>query len=183
VTSAAIRAEQHHHERPRLLRHREQAGRDAQGQAEHRDDEPRSDRRFSDPRRDAPQHRLRPLRVGARRDAGWHPFPSQCLAVTIRSMVQLAIRCHPCVPVSGDELQGWLELEVDALRAAAPHATLRLSRLMQGQPGLDAGWLVELELAEDEPMLAEGRLADALRDMRLLGLQPTLLAPTNGSAP
>jgi hypothetical protein len=28
-------------------------------------------------------------------------------------MVQLAIRCHPRVPISPDELEGWLELELD----------------------------------------------------------------------
>jgi hypothetical protein len=103
-------------------------------------------------------------------------------------MVQLAIRCHPRVPASADELERWLEQQVNELRAEAPHATVRLSRLTQGRPGadLDVGWLVELELAEDEPLLAGHRLADALRDMRLLGLQPTLLAPrgawTNGRA-
>jgi hypothetical protein len=103
-------------------------------------------------------------------------------------MVQLAIRCHPRVPVSADELERWLEWQVDDLRAATPHGTVRLSRLTQGGPGaeLEIGWLVELELAEDEPLLAGDRLADALRDMRLLGLQPTLLAPrdaaTNGRA-
>jgi hypothetical protein len=103
-------------------------------------------------------------------------------------MVQLAIRCHPRVPVSADELERWLEQQVNELRAEAPHATVRLSRLTQGRPGadLDVGWLVELELAEGEPLLAGHRLADALRDMRLLGLQPTLLAPrgawTNGRA-
>ena len=103
-------------------------------------------------------------------------------------MVQLAIRCHPCVPVSADELERWLEEQVSELRAAAPHGTVRLSRLIQGRlgDGLDVGWLVELELAEGEPLLAGHRLADALRDMRLLGLQPMLLAPhgawTNGRA-
>jgi hypothetical protein len=48
------------------------------------------------------------------------------------------------------------------------------------------GWLIELDLPEGEPLLTGARLADALRDMRLLGLQPTLLAPrdpwTNGRA-
>ena len=94
-------------------------------------------------------------------------------------MVQLAIRCHPRVPVSADEVEIWLERQVHELRAAAPRATLRLSRLVQGGPSaeLEIGWLVELELAEGEPLLAGHRLADALRDMRLLGLQPTLLAP------
>ena len=61
-------------------------------------------------------------------------------ASTIWDMVQLAIRCQPCVPVSADALQGWLELEVHELRA------------------------------------------DALRNMRLLGLQPTLLAPSDAGA-
>lgn len=94
-------------------------------------------------------------------------------------MVQLAIRCHPRVPVSADELQHWLERQVRELRFEAPHATVRLSRLTQGCPSgeLDLGWLVELELGEDEPLLAGHRLSDALRDMRLLGLQPTLLGP------
>jgi hypothetical protein len=103
-------------------------------------------------------------------------------------MVQLAIRCHPCAPVALDELEGWLEQHVDELRAAAPGAILRLSRLTQGGPGadLEIGWLVELELADGEPFQGRPRLADALRDLRLLGLQPTLLAPheawTNGKA-
>jgi hypothetical protein len=95
-------------------------------------------------------------------------------------MVQLAIRCHPCVPVSTEELERWLERQAHDLRAEAPQATVRLSRLTHGRPAadhLDVGWLVELELAEEEPLLAGHRLADALRDMRLLGLQPTLLAP------
>jgi hypothetical protein len=103
-------------------------------------------------------------------------------------MLQLAIRCHPCVPVSADELEPWLEQQLAELRADAPHGTLRLSRLTQGAPDLDLeiGWLIELDLPEDERLLSERRLADVLRDMRLLGLQPTLLAPdeawTNGRA-
>jgi hypothetical protein len=51
---------------------------------------------------------------------------------------------------------------------------------------LEIGWLVELDLPEEEPLLTGRRLADALRDMRLLGLQPTLMerheAWTNGRA-
>ena len=93
-------------------------------------------------------------------------------------MLQLAIRCHPCVPVSADELEPWLNTQLDDLRADAPHGTLRLSRLTQSAPDMDLeiGWLVELDLPDGEPLLTSRRLADALRDMRLLGLQPTLLA-------
>ena len=56
---------------------------------------------------------------------------------------------------------------------------MRLSRLTQELPSIDIdiGWLLELELPEGEPLLARDRLTDALRDMRLLGLEPTLLAP------
>jgi hypothetical protein len=95
-------------------------------------------------------------------------------------MVQLAIRCHPRVPVSAEELEGWLEQQAVNLRLEAPHGTIRLSRLTQGLPSA-IGWLLELELAEEEPLLAGDRLASALRDMRLLGLEPTLLAPTAGA--
>jgi hypothetical protein len=95
-------------------------------------------------------------------------------------MVQLAIRCHPCVPLPADELERWLGNQVHALRAEAPHGIIRLSRLTQGLPSvdLDNGWLIELELVEGEPHLVEDLLAHTLRDMRLLGLQPTLLVPT-----
>jgi hypothetical protein len=98
-------------------------------------------------------------------------------------MVQLAIRCQPTAPFSADEIQGWLELEMRELRAAVPGGTVRLSRLTQGAPkaDLDIGWLVELEVSEGEPLLGEERLADALRDMRLLGLEPKLLVPLGRS--
>jgi hypothetical protein len=94
-------------------------------------------------------------------------------------MVQLAIRCHPRVPVSAEELERWLDHQVEGLRAEVPQGTVRLSRLPQELPSIDVGigWLLELELPEDEPLLDEDRLAAVLRDMRLLGLQPTLLAP------
>lgn len=108
-------------------------------------------------------------------------MPWCCPATKISPMVQLAIRCQPRVPVSADELDGWLEHEVSSLRAEAPHGIIRLSRLTQGLP-CAIGWLVELELAEGERLLAEDRLAGVLRDMRLLGLQPTLLAPTRQDA-
>ena len=91
-------------------------------------------------------------------------------------MVSLAIRCHPRVPVSADELEAWLEQQVTHLRAEAPHGTIRLSRLTQGLPS-PIGWLIEVELDAAEPLLARERLAHVLRDMRLRGLQPTLLEP------
>jgi hypothetical protein len=98
-------------------------------------------------------------------------------------MVQITIRCHPRVPISSDELEQWLEQQVDGLRAEAPQGTIRLSRLTQGLPSsdVDIGWLLELDLPAEDPLLERNRLAEALRDMRLLGLQPTLLTPLDVS--
>jgi hypothetical protein len=92
-------------------------------------------------------------------------------------MVQLAIRCQPRASISFDEVEGWLELEIHELQAAVPRSTVRLSRLAHQGPAADseAGWLIELQLAEGDPLLGEDRLAGVLRDMRLLGLEPTLL--------
>ena len=99
-------------------------------------------------------------------------------------MVTFAIRCHQQMPVAADELEAWLERQVAELRANAPRSIVRLMRLTQRRPeaGLGIGWLIELELEEEEPLLVGNHLADALRDMRLLGLQPTLLAPRDAGA-
>jgi hypothetical protein len=94
-------------------------------------------------------------------------------------MVQITIRCHPRVPISSDELERWLEQQVKGLRAQSPQGTIRLSRLTQGLPSseVDIGWLLELELPEEDALLERNHLAEVLRDMKLLGLQPTLLVP------
>lgn len=100
-------------------------------------------------------------------------------------MVELAIRCHPCVPVSADELEGWLEQQLVELRATAPQGIVRLSRLTQERPNatIEIGWLIELELHPSEAPLTRERLGEALRDMRLLGLQPQVLAPLTTTEP
>jgi hypothetical protein len=98
------------------------------------------------------------------------------------AMIQIAIRCHPRAPVPADELGDWLEREVDELRAGAPRGTVRLSQLTQHMPSREAeiGWLIELELPDDEPLLRGGGLAGVLRDVRMLGLTPTVLVRPAG---
>jgi len=107
------------------------------------------------------------------------PIARHALAADNGAMVQVTIRCHPVVPVAADELESWLTRQVHDLRAEAPQGTVRLSRLTQAMPtaDVDIGWLVELEFPVDEPLLTRNRLAETLTDMRLLGLEPTLLAP------
>ena len=94
-------------------------------------------------------------------------------------MLKLTIRCHPRAPIASDELENWLTAQVDELRASAPRAIIRLSRLTQEFPSNEAGigWLLELEMPEGSTLLSHGRLANTLADMRMLGIQPTALAP------
>ncbi len=109
-------------------------------------------------------------------------MPIAPLAADNRLMSQVAIRCHPCVPASRAELYDWLEEQVGDLRAYAPEGTIRLLRLIQPLPTgeRDIGWLVELDLPEGESFLRGARCAALLRDLRLLGLQPTVLTALGG---
>jgi hypothetical protein len=94
-------------------------------------------------------------------------------------MVKFAIRCHRGVPVPASELERWLDQQVCQLRTDAPRGTIRLSRLTQAMPSGDSsiGWLLEFELSDSERGRAQEHLVESMRDMRLLGFQPTLLAP------
>jgi hypothetical protein len=91
--------------------------------------------------------------------------------------MQIAIRCHPYAPVASGELEEWLAREVEGIRAAAPDATVRLMRLSQALSAgrIAVGWLIEVEGLRGEVALTDIQLDAVLRDMRLLGLQPTLL--------
>ncbi|MGN6586646.1 MAG: hypothetical protein ACTHKT_04125 [Solirubrobacterales bacterium] len=95
----------------------------------------------------------------------------------------LVIRCRSCAPVSTVELTDWLEEKVAELRKATPRLLVRLTRLAQDLPeaGVDDGWLIEVELQGERPkepfasLMAS--LTETLCDMRILGLNPTLLVP------
>lgn len=96
-------------------------------------------------------------------------------------MAKLAIRCHPFAPVAPGELERWLERLVDELRGELPQRCVRLSRLTQRCPrgDLGVGWLLELELGELQSTPLPQTVASALTEMRLLGLQTTLLTAGN----
>jgi hypothetical protein len=99
-------------------------------------------------------------------------------------MLQFAIRCHPTVPVPSGDLEEWLDVQVQKLRADARTATVRVSRLGQGLPSGDVeiGWLLEFGVPESELPLAHEHLDATLTDMVLLGFQPTVLEPVDLSA-
>jgi hypothetical protein len=88
------------------------------------------------------------------------------------------IRCHPYVPVAVEELDLWLEQEAERLRRETPGGGVRLSRLEQTLPSgnVCVGWLLELDAPEGESLLGT-RLTATLAALRLLGVQPTILAP------
>jgi hypothetical protein len=94
-------------------------------------------------------------------------------------MIQITIRCHPLAPVSVAELEPRLDSQVTNLRAQVTRGTVRLSRLIQELPNLDlgVGWILELEMPADEPFLTQGGLVRLASDMRMLGLQTTMLSP------
>lgn len=99
-------------------------------------------------------------------------------------MASLTIRCRPCVPVPIAELESWLARRLEELRAELPELRVRLLRLTQPLPSddIEVGWLLELELPGDQCPPIEPRLHATVTDMRLLGLQPTLLQPRDVAA-
>jgi hypothetical protein len=92
-------------------------------------------------------------------------------------MSQIAVRCHPFAPVASEELQGWLTTEIARLRDDAPEAAIRLLRLSQPGPEgeIEVGWQIEIGVAPPVSPLDDRSLGELLRDLRLLGLQPTVL--------
>jgi hypothetical protein len=97
----------------------------------------------------------------------------------------LVIRCRSCTPASTVELTDWLEAKVAELREGAPESLVRLTRLAQdlAEATVDDGWLIEVELPGEQPAELPPSLAasleEALCDMRILGLGPTVLAPAS----
>ena len=92
-------------------------------------------------------------------------------------MSQIAVRCHPYAPVATKSLQKWLRDEVRLLRKSAPEASIRLLRLSQPGPAeeIEVGWQIEIGGSLGQSPLDEESLAELLRDLRLLGLQPSVL--------
>ncbi|MDQ4081872.1 MAG: hypothetical protein M3123_03140 [Actinomycetota bacterium] len=100
-------------------------------------------------------------------------------------MSRLAIRCDPGTSVATEEVESWLQRELERFRAAAPHASIHLHRLTETKSTAETGdgWLIELDSGYEQDPVDRDRLAAALRDMRLLGLRPTLLGALENGGP
>jgi hypothetical protein len=102
------------------------------------------------------------------------------------AMTRFTILCHPSTPVAPTELEGWLEPHLDQLRSSAP-VIVRMSRLVQSLPSsqVAGGLVIEVELTYESHPVDHDQLSDVLaeviRDMRLLGMQPLLLFPHDPS--
>lgn len=104
----------------------------------------------------------------------------------------LVVHCRSCTPASNVELTDWLEEKVTELRQGTPRLLVRLTRLVQDLPEatVDDRWLIEAELQGERPQgpftSLMASLTEILREMRILGLDPTLLVPVRlpfGEAP
>jgi hypothetical protein len=88
-----------------------------------------------------------------------------------------SIRCHPCAPAAAAEVEEWLE-DAIARETSASGGRARLLRIIQRLPSgrESVGWLVEVEVDDAE------QLETLLRDMRLLGLAPTVFERADSRA-
>jgi hypothetical protein len=101
-------------------------------------------------------------------------------------MRRLAIHCQPASAVPTQEVERWLKQEVERLRAGTPHASFHLHRITATESTGDTrtGWLIELDATSGDEPLDHEHVDAVLRDLRLLGLRPTLLrALENGDSP
>lgn len=96
-----------------------------------------------------------------------------------RGVTRLAIRCRPRDPEAGVRFEQWLGQKRDTSPGLMTDGTVRVSRLSPALVTVRAGegWLIEFELREDELLLDWQCLAATVTDLRLLGLEVTIMVP------
>jgi hypothetical protein len=94
-------------------------------------------------------------------------------------MTEISIRCRAEDHEVAVQFEQWLGRK----RAASPilmtDGTVRVSRLTPALATVrgGTGWLIEFELQEDESLIDRQCVAAVVTDLRLLGLEPTVLTP------
>jgi hypothetical protein len=98
-------------------------------------------------------------------------------------MTGVSIRCRAEDHEAALRFEQWLGQK----RAASPilmtDGTVRVSRLAPALTTVrgGAGWLIEFQLQEDEALIDWQSVAAVVTDLRLLGLEPTVLIPRGTS--
>jgi hypothetical protein len=94
-------------------------------------------------------------------------------------VTELAIRCRAPDPESAVRFEQWLGQKCTSSPILMTDGTVRVSRLAPALVTVraSAGWLLEFELCQEESLLDWQCLAAMVTDLRLLGLEPTILTP------
>jgi len=92
-------------------------------------------------------------------------------------VTQLAIRCRAQDHESAVRFEHWLGQKQDTSPILMTGGTVRVSRLAPALVTVRAGmgWLLEFELRQEDSLLDSQCLAALITDLRLLGLEPTIL--------
>jgi hypothetical protein len=94
-------------------------------------------------------------------------------------MTRLAIRCRAPDQESAVRFELWLGRQHASSPILMTDGTIRVSRLAPALVTVRAGvgWLLEFEFRQDESLLDWQYLAALITDLRVLGLEPTILTP------
>lgn len=94
-------------------------------------------------------------------------------------MTEISIRCHAKDEEAAVRFEQWLGQKRAASPISMTDGTIRVSRLAPAIVTVrsGAGWLIELEPHEDESPVDWQCVSALVTDLRLLGLDPTVLTP------
>jgi hypothetical protein len=94
-------------------------------------------------------------------------------------MTDVSIRCRAEDHEAAVRFEQWLERKRGASPVAMTDGTVRVSRLTPALATVRGGlgWLIEFHLQEDASLIDWQCVAALVTDLRLLGLEPTVLIP------
>ena len=93
-------------------------------------------------------------------------------------MARVLLFCSRPASLAPDEAETWLRGAVEKLSAVAPAQALAVAALHDGDAdgAVEWDWLVEVDLPDHDDQDARRGLSELLLDLRLLGMQPSVVA-------
>jgi len=93
-------------------------------------------------------------------------------------VARVLLFCSRPASLAPDEAETWLHGAVEKLSAAAPAQALTVAALHEGDAdgAVEWDWLVEVDLPDHDGQDARRGLSELLLDLRLLGMQPSVVA-------